>query len=373
MTKRERVTAAVEHRQVDRIPMSDSFWEDTLLRWEEEGLTCTPREYFDFDIFSMSVDASPGFGSAIIEEDGRFIVLRDRFGYVAKKQKGMSRTLEYLEYPAADELGWEKVKSKFGAETGRLGELETTKIDDEGFPFRVSPVPTWAEAFEKYNDARNEDYYILASAYGPHEAVWRLHGFTETLIDLALDQERIHDMAETYVLHLLSVLKECRNRGFDFDGFMMVEDVAATRGMLFSPETWKAIYKPLVAEIGDFLRNQGVHFWMHGCGNAELIYEDLIECGLQVYNPLEAKSGLDLAELAPKYKGRLAFYGNIDATKMAVSEEVIDREIRRKIEAARCSGGYIYHSDHSVPPEVSFERYRYIVERVRAYGACDER
>jgi len=350
--------------------MSDSFWEDTLLRWEAEGLTGTPREYFDFDIFPLSIDPSPGFKAAVIEEDDRFIVLRDRFGYVAKKQKGMSRTLEYLEYPAADEPGWQSVKEKFADETRQLQSQNTTKIDEEGFPFRVSPVPSWAEALEVYNRARENDYYILANAYGPHEACWRLHGFTETLMDLALNPDRIIEMADVYVSHLLAVLAECKERGFSLDGFMMVEDVAATRGMIFSPETWRAVYRPFVAAIGNFIRDQGIHFWMHGCGNAEPIYEDLIDCGLQVYNPVEAKSGLDLVDLIPRYRGRLSFYGNIDATKMSGSEDIIDKEIRSKIDAAGCSGGYIYHSDHSVPPEVSFERYKFIIDRVRRYGAC---
>ena len=66
---------------------------------------------------------------------------------------------------------------------------DMSKIDDEVFPFRVTPVPTWEQARAKYTRAREENYYVLAQAYGPHEACWRLHGFTETLMDLALDPD----------------------------------------------------------------------------------------------------------------------------------------------------------------------------------------
>ena len=38
MTGRERVIAAIERLPLDRFPRYDGFWEDTLLRWEQEGL-----------------------------------------------------------------------------------------------------------------------------------------------------------------------------------------------------------------------------------------------------------------------------------------------------------------------------------------------
>jgi hypothetical protein len=44
-------------------------------------------------------------------------------------------------------------------------------------------------------------------------------------------------------------------------------------------------------------------------------------------------------------------------------------ELREKISVAKQSGGYMYPSDPSVPPEVTFERYRWIMDRVKRYGA----
>jgi len=47
---------------------------------------------------------------------------------------------------------------------------------------------------------------------------------------------------------------------------------------------------------------------------------------------------------------------------------VIEEEIRSKITFAKKGGGYIYHSDHSVPDDVSFERFKFIRELVLKYG-----
>jgi uroporphyrinogen decarboxylase len=47
---------------------------------------------------------------------------------------------------------------------------------------------------------------------------------------------------------------------------------------------------------------------------------------------------------------------------------VIEEEVRSKFEVAKVGGGYLYHSDHSVPPNVSFEQYKHVMELVRKYG-----
>ena len=81
---------------------------------------------------------------------------------------------------------------------------------------------------------------------------------------------------------------------------------------------------------------------------------------------------MDLIELKKTYGDVLAFMGGIDVRKMAADDpREIEEEIRTKITFAKKGGGYIYHSDHSVPDNVSFERYKYVIELVRRYGRYD--
>ena len=88
-----------------------------------------------------------------------------------------------------------------------------------------------------------------------------------------------------------------------------------------------------------------------------------------IINPLEAKSGLNVAELKEKYGNKLAFFGNIDVQKMSSQDKnVVEDEIKNKLSLFR-NGGYIYHSDHSIPPEVSFERYKFVMDLVKKYGS----
>jgi len=127
---------------------------------------------------------------------------------------------------------------------------------------------------------------------------------------------------------------------------------------------WAGLFKPEVARLGDFLRRNKIDFWMHSDGAVGPLIDDFLDAGVQVLNPLEAKAGIDATELRQRYGKNLCLYGNIDATRMSGPQKVIEAELRRKIPIAR-DGGYIFHSDHSCPPDVTLERYQWILNTAR--------
>jgi uroporphyrinogen decarboxylase len=53
------------------------------------------------------------------------------------------------------------------------------------------------------------------------------------------------------------------------------------------------------------------------------------------------------------------------------NRQQIATEIKSKVLAAKQGGGYIYHSDHSVPPTVSFDDYKHVMELLDRYGRYD--
>ena len=367
MNSRERVTRTLKRTHPDRVPIGDSLWEDTLTRWYGEGLPrdVTVADYFGFDFDFMSLDASPRMEQKLLAKDDEFVTYQDRFGYTVRKRKGKSRTLDFLDHVTKDQAAWERIRGRFV-----LDPQDKARIDDASYFMHMDEYPTWAEAKQKYDVIRQRERYLLFLAYGSYEATWRHRGFTELLTATATEPDFVIDMANTYMDLLIATLQRCLDEGMKPDGIYMIEDLACTKGMLFSPRSWRAIFKPCVRQLGQFLHDNDIAFWMHCCGNASAIFEDLIECGLEVMQPLEAKSGLDVRDLRIEYGDRLTFWGNINVITMANGTDTeIEEEIRSKIEPFReDGGGYIYHSDHSVPPEVSLERFRLVLDTVRKYG-----
>ena len=106
----------------------------------------------------------------------------------------------------------------------------------------------------------------------------------------------------------------------------------------------------------------------HGDGDVRSILEDYIEVGIDAYNPLEVKAGLDVVELRRQYGHRLAFCGNMDVIAWGnETQEELECMILTKLNAGK-GGGYIFQSDHSIPNSVSGQSYDYVVKLVRQLG-----
>ena len=73
-------------------------------------------------------------------------------------------------------------------------------------------------------------------------------------------------------------------------------------------------------------------------------------------------------DLKAKYGDRITFFGNISEQSFKEGPEAIEAELRRKIPVAMEGGGYIYHSDHSIPSEVSLETYLYAMKILEEIG-----
>jgi uroporphyrinogen-III decarboxylase len=149
--------------------------------------------------------------------------------------------------------------------------------------------------------------------------------------------------------------------------------------MMFSPAYWRKVYKPQLKRLCDEAHAAGLKTIYHSDGDASAVYDDLMEVGVDGYNPLEAKAGLDVVELKRKYGRRWAFNGNLDVTTLESNDRNrVRREVLRKLNAAK-GGGYIVQSDHSVPGSVDPATYDYVVQLVRDCGRyplrldeCDE-
>ena len=88
-------------------------------------------------------------------------------------------------------------------------------------------------------------------------------------------------------------------------GMYLWGDVAYGHGMFFGAPRWREMFKPHVKALIDLCHANDLMVIYHGCGNARDIFGDFAEMGLDGYNPVEAKAGLDVVELKHEYAGKL--------------------------------------------------------------------
>jgi len=226
-------------------------------------------------------------------------------------------------------------------------------------------LPPWVERVESYAD----DFCVFGSVCEAHEALWRIIGSENALIKMAEEPDAIARFVERIGDFMVGIAREqIRQAEGRLTGLYVWGDVAYRNGMLFSPSYWREVFKPQLKRICDEIYSHGLKIIYHGCGNASELFEDMIEVGVDAYNPLEAKANLDVVDLKREYAGRLAFNGNIDVTVLATGDrEAIKREVLYKLNAAK-GGGFIFQSDHSIPDNVAPEDYAYAIELLREYG-----
>jgi len=360
---RSRIKAALAYETPDTLPCHETPWEQTLAAWRTQGLPgdVSLEDHFGFDLSFMFLDTSPRFGQKILKRNGGMITYEDRFGYTLKKAEGISSTIDFVEHRTANKKTWETIKPRFVLSDDRA---EPARIDDAMYFGHFAPYPTWSDARGKYERIYGQGRYMLFMVYGPWEATWRHRGMENLLLDTATDPDWVREMADTYQELVINVLERCLDEGMKPDGIFAADDLGMTTAPLISPRSWRRLFKPAVRRLGSFLREKEIDFWMHSDGAIIELIDDLLDCGVRVLNPLEVKAGMDAVALRKRYGKNLSFFGNIDAAKMSGPQSVIGEELERKIPLAR-DGGFIMHSDHSCPPDVSFERYAWILQRAR--------
>jgi len=351
MTFRERWHLAITHQEGDRVPLADSPWVTTIEQWHREGLPedQSPHSYFGYEWANQGADLSFQLPREVLEETDTYRIQRDEFGATTRVFKGRESVPELLDYTITSRRAWEEYKPRLAWNEGRLY--------GEGH-------------LASHRSLREKGYWINFAAGFGFDRIQRFAGTERVLTAMLEEPDWVRDMMETIGETLIVAAGEMLARGFEFDGAFIWNDQAYRNGPFFSPAVYRELEFPVHKRLCDFFHSHGMPVTLHTDGDVRQLIPQYLEAGFDCLQPCEVKAGMDLIALKRDYGEKLAFMGGIDVRAMAHPDPaVIEQEIATKIPVARRGGGYIYHSDHSVPDNVSFERYQRVIELVHGYGA----
>jgi len=361
--KLARMRSALEHREGDRIPISDFFWTGFSKKASKVwGEGCDLYRRFDLDYIVINPNMDPIISDfQVLRQEGEDITVKTGFGATIMRRgdhpmphfsefdvKEPEQMAEFVIEPAQDRR-----------RLYRAGQDQLNCLGDQ----LTGPIPCWSDRVDAYGG----DFPIFGSVCEGFEYLWRCVGTVNALMWMLTDEEEFAAFIER-IGDFSVELARVQAQDSRLSGMYIWGDVAYVNSMMFSPQIWRKYFKPIVKRIIDVCREAGLMIIYHGCGNASLIFEDFIEIGLQGYNPLEAKAGLDAVKLKEQYGSRLAYVGNIDVRALETGDkDVIAKEVLYKMKAGQ-GGGYVVQSDHSVPLDVLPESYEHVVSLVREYG-----
>ncbi len=376
MTSCERVLAALSLEEADQIPIYDRPWVASIERWHNEGLPVevNPAEYFDYEIVTFGADTTPMFPIEVVDEDEEYILRTTSFGGLRRDHKDYSSTPQIIDYPCKTQEDWEKMKERLTPSRDRVdwegawlaGAADDQRGDESMLEVGRTDRRLGLPGCERAHDQGR--FVLYATVFG-YDKIQSYVASEQLLMAIATEPDWVRDMYETDATLDIQMYEVMKEGGFRFDGAFIFCDLGYRNGLLFSPDHYDEQLRPTFQRLVDYFHGEGLPVVLHSCGCIKELIPRFIEDGLDCLQPLEQKAGMDLVELKREFGDKIAFMGGIDVRAMADPDPaVIEEEIRTKIPGAKQGGGYIYHSDHSVPDNVSFAQYERVLDLVRQYG-----
>jgi uroporphyrinogen decarboxylase len=340
----------IDHQETDRVPVVDNIWQATIDRWRNEGLSSgiEPIDYFGFEMVGFGSDTGPQYKEEVISIDDEYITERDSYGGVRKNHRNFTTTPLIVDYPCKERADWEKLKPRLVPSDRRID---------------------WVSDLRGNQRERSLGRYITFNAIVGYDKLQKYVASERLLRAVLREPEWIKDMYWTDANLVMAMCDRMIDGGFQFDGAFLFCDLGYRHGPFFSPGHYEDQLHPVFKELCDFFHARDMQVILHCCGNVKELIPYFIEEGIDCIQPLEVKAGMDVIELKDEFGDQISYMGGIDVRLMNLEDlEPIEKEIREKISAAKVGGGYVYHSDHSIPNTVSFKNYQRVIELVRKYG-----
>jgi hypothetical protein len=367
MNCRERYRAVTHFGEPDR-PFLSGFgiWPETAARWRQEGWDGTPLdELFPSDrVIGLPVPAGPcpPFEKKILEDTPGTLVYVDHEGIVKKEfkgDKGWSSMPQFVRFPVENERDFDHL-----VET-RLGPNLDQRLPED-----------WDRRVKELKERTSPVMYFMDRWGGFFGPLRNLTGVKRLCTAFHREPDFVEKMMDQRVEVMLAILERVLE-DVELDAFGFWEDMAYKTGPLLAPDMFREFMLPRYRIVCDYLHSQGVDvIGVDSDGDVRTLIPLWMKAGLNAVWPMEVQANMDVVETRGKYGKSLVIFGGIDKRALAKGPEAIEREVDRVWPVVE-TGGYIPHTDHSIPPDVSWENFqhysRYIAMKAGLGEAEDHR
>ncbi|MGB2868083.1 MAG: uroporphyrinogen decarboxylase family protein [Bacteroidota bacterium] len=324
MTRKERVKAAMSHRETDSVP------------YQMDCLSAAERKL------------SQHFGDKDL-------------GEIIGNHVAMFEPSYYSIFKVQD-LGPHKFRDAFGAiwelkpndDIGTVIEYPLKEASLKGYEFpnpnaimELAGIPAFIE--------KNKDNFIVgAIGFSLYERAWILRGIEPILLDFVESPSFVEELFDRIIEFNLAITKRlCQ---FPIDAFHYGDDWGQQHGLIMSPALWRKIFKKRLRVLYDTVHVAGLPVSVHSCGDITEVIPDLIEIGVNMITPLQAEA-LDFNFLKKEYGKDLTFWGGVSTQKTLPfgTPDEVRSEMRERIRVLGKDGGYILAPSHELQGDVPLE------------------
>lgn len=322
MTNRERVGCSIEHRQPDRTPYEVGFTQPAHARYAEHVGDSGFASRLGNCLLTLSTAPADAW------HEVRPHVWEDEWG-----------------------VQWDQsVDPDIGVVCNRVvnpGNVGTFACPDPAERTRCAGFP---DALRSAPDR----YPVANIGFSLYERAWTLAGMEEVMMAMVLDKPFVHKLLDRILEVNLGVIE--RACAFDIEAMMFGDDWGQQSGLQMGAALWREFIKPRVAQMYGAVRAHGKRVFIHSCGKVDELFPDLIECGLDVFNPFQPEV-IDVFEAKRRYGRDLTFFGGISTQRLLPYGTVqeVKTEVRRLLDLVGADGGLIAAPAHAIPGDAKPE------------------
>ncbi len=332
------VTAAIERRGGDKIPLVWHKWWGQGLEEKYGDQLETMASKFPEDIL-MVMHTAPGEDISPLADKSYRWGHKDDYSQAATHSIGESKVL----LP-----DW--------------GELQQF-LDD-------FPDPQQPQAFDRVQ--RNLDQadgrYRLGGWWRLyHERFWGIRGMENLMLDYYDHMDHLKDVGRC-LLDFYKVVVD-RYAELGFDGIFTSDDLGHQYGPMMSPAVFEELYFPLYKDFIDHVHRQGMHVFLHSCGDNTLLMPALIEAGLDVFHPIQTGC-MDARVTAAEFGDQISFLAGVDVQHLLPegNADEVRTGVRDLIDSLyKPAGGLLLGAGNGIMPDTPLENIEAMLEEISLY------
>ncbi len=366
MTSQQRLLAALNHQIPDRVPIDLGGFQtgihrkayENLLRHfgikdEIKILDCVQQlavpceellKRFRVDIRYIWPKGPDGFdGSIKLNKRGGRLWhdFTDEFGVVWSMPDDQKLYMDISHHPLAD--------------------VTVNELKDRPFPNGADPT-RFTGVRKKALKIRQKNYALSTTIGGSmYEYGWYQRGLERWFMDMIENP----DFCEALLDKMLAFWKDYYTGymgqvGDMVDVVQIGDDVAGQYGPLFSPDFYRSIIKPRLKKLIKHIKSlTSAKIWYHTCGGCTRLIPDLIECGIDILNPIQiSANNMDPRQLKEKFGSKVVLWGGACDTQHILpfaSPQEVAKHVRANMEIFKKGGGYVFNNVHNIQADVPVE------------------
>lgn len=383
MNSRERILAAINHREPDCVPFDlagttwtgiangaylnllaflgqkpeDPKWSDVIqqivipsneilnsLEVDTRGLF--PLTSSNWDVYNK------------LAEKGDNWEYFDEWGFTLQIPKNDGHWFSFVKHPMEDILPESQAIKDynwpFASDKRRIAGLKekALRYKEEGKIVMIKGL--CAGIFEMHQRCRGMENALLDSFLYPE--------FSDQLIGKIADLKiEFWEMALTELADVVDIVAEG-------------DDYGTQESQLIDQDHFRQYYKPHIARIVKAIKQKApkAKVMFHSCGNVRPEIPDFIEIGIDILNPVHVNAtGMEPSQLKKDFGKEIVFWGGgVDTQRILPTGSVTEvaDDVKKNIDALAPGGGFVFATVHNIQSEVPPQNIMAMWETLKEYG-----